>query len=391
MKRVIFGLQTMVMGGVEKELIAILKHLDPKEYDVTVLLMYISDQSVIDMIPSNVRVINLNIDRNYYCSDTVTASLLRLRRGKLYEAASLMTKKLLGIGQTGSNTSLNELQNIEDSFDVAVCYHLHSPLMVKYMAEKVKAKKRLAWIHNDFSTSGYRVDRIKKYLSAYDEIIGVSTKITEEFNELCPQLASKTKVIYNALDRDEIIHKANELTDLSGADQDKNKLILLTVGRLEEQKGYDTAVKAAQLLNAKNIDFTWYVIGDGSKKDEIKTLISKSGLEDRFVLLGRKNNPYPYIKACNIYVQPSRHEGYPLTVLEAKILEKPIVCTDFAGANEQIKNSVNGIIVPVDDYKALADSIIRLNDNKDMQRLFVSELKRSNASDNGFSKIIECF
>jgi len=390
MKKILFGLQTMVMGGVEKELIAILKHLNPNEWDVTLVLMYVQDRSVVDMIPPEVKVINLNIDRAYYCSDTLTMAKLRWQGKRYGEAASLLIKKALQIGQTGSNVCIDDIPGISGTFDTAVCFHIHSPLMVRYIADKVSAKTKLAWIHNDFTTSGYRVDKIKDYLSAYNRVIGVSAKITNEFMRLCPSLASKTKVVYNALDSKEIQAKAKEHIDISVATRIKGKFVLLTVGRLEEQKGYDIAIEAANVINREGIDFIWCVIGDGSKKTEIQSLISEYGLEERFMLLGRKDNPYSYMNLCDIYVQPSRHEGYPLTVLEAKILAKPIVCTNFAGADEQIKNGVNGLIVPLNDSVAVADAIINLFNNYDRQRLFASVLFQENVFNQGFSEITSC-
>lgn len=388
MKKIIFGLQTMVMGGVEKELIAILRHLNPKEWEITVVLMYITDQSIIDLIPQNVRLINLDIDQRYYCSDTFTATKLRLKRGKILEGLSLLCKKILRIGQTGSNTIISEISAINKEFDTAVCFHMHSPLMVKYISEKVTALKKLAWIHNDFSTSGYRVNKITKYLKKYDNIIGVSAKITNEFNNLCPDLASRSMVVYNALDREEIISKANEPIESQFRSMIKDKLFLLTVGRLEEQKGYDIAVSTAIRLKEMGINFVWIFIGEGSKYENIKRLISKSKLDDTVILLGRKDNPYRYMKACDIYVQPSRHEGYPLTVLEAKVLAKPIICTDFAGAGEQISDGKNGCIVSLNNSKALADTIIKLHSEKALQQHFIHNLLDENKTDSDFSEII---
>ena len=388
MKKIIFGLQTMVMGGVEKELISILRHLDTKEWDITLVLMYIIDQTVVDMIPDYVKVINLNIDKEYYCSDTITACRLRLKKGKIREALTLITKKTLRIGQTGSNVNIKEIPTIDDHFDTAVCFHMHSPLMVRYIAEKISACKKIVWIHNDFLTSGYRPDKISNHLSIYDNIIGVSSQITEEFRELCPQLSSKTKIVYNALDRDEIEAKSEEAIDSDFMKILKNRLFLLTVGRMEEQKGYDTALKTALLLKSKGLSFLWAFIGDGSKMSEIQNQIAECGLENEIFILGRKDNPYPFMKQCDIYVQPSRHEGYCLTVIEAKLLEKVIVCTDFTGVREQINDGKNGIIVSRDNPEVLADAIICINDDKVKQVLFRSVLNSEKNSYTGFNNII---
>lgn len=388
MKKIIFGLQTMVMGGVEKELISILRHLDTKEWDITLVLMYIIDQTVVDMIPDYVKVINLNIDKEYYCSDTITACRLRLKKGKIREALTLITKKTLRIGQTGSNVNIIELPSIDGHFDTAVCFHMHSPLMVRYIAEKISACKKIAWIHNDFSTSGYRPDKIINYLSKYDDIIGVSSQITEEFRVLCPQLSSKTKIVYNALDRDEIEAKSEEDNDSDFMKILRNRLFLLTVGRMEEQKGYDTALKTALLLKSKGLSFLWGFIGDGSKMSEIQKQIVEYGLENEILIFGRRDNPYPFMKQCDIYVQPSRHEGYCLTVIEAKLLGKVIVCTDFTGVREQINDGKNGIIVSRDNPEVLANAIISINKNKEKQLLFRSILNSERQSYTGFNNII---
>lgn len=378
----------MVMGGVEKELISILRHLDTKEWDITLVLMYIIDQTVVDMVPDHVKVINLNIDKEYYCSDTITACRLRLKQGKIREALTLIAKKALRIGQTGSNVNIKEIPTIDDHFDTAVCFHMHSPLMVRYIAEKISACKKIVWIHNDFLTSGYRPDKISNHLSIYDNIIGVSSQITEEFRELCPQLSSKTKIVYNALDRDEIEAKSEEAIDSDFMKILKNRLFLLTVGRMEEQKGYDTALKTALLLKSKGLSFLWAFIGDGSKMSEIQNQIAECGLENEIFILGRKDNPYPFMKQCDIYVQPSRHEGYCLTVIEAKLLEKVIVCTDFTGVREQINDGKNGIIVSRDNPEVLADAIICINDDKVKQVLFRSVLNSEKNSYTGFNNII---
>lgn len=388
MKKIIFGLQTMVMGGVEKELISILRHLDTKEWDITLVLMYIIDQTVVDMVPDYVKVINLNIDKEYYCSDTITACRLRLKQGKIREALSLITKKTLRIGQTGSNVNIKEIPTIDGHFDTAVCFHMHSPLMVRYIAEKISAGKKIVWIHNDFSTSGYRPDKIINYLSKYDDIIGVSSQITEEFRVLCPQLYSKTKIVYNALDRDEIEAKSEEDIDSDFMKIIRNRLFLLTVGRMEEQKGYDTALKTALHLKSKGLSFLWGFIGDGSKMSEIQKQIVEYGLENEILIFGRRDNPYPFMKQCDIYVQPSRHEGYCLTVIEAKLLGKVIVCTDFTGVREQINDGKNGIIVSRDNPEILANAIISINRNKEKQLLFRSILNSERQSYTGFNNII---
>ena len=390
MKKILFALQTMVMGGVEKELITVLQELDPKETEATVLVMYEQDASIMEKIPCWVKVINLNIDRNYYCADTWAVAKQRIRKGKLFEAFSLIAKKLLRIGQTGSNINIKNIPALDEQYDTAVCYHIHSPLTVKYIAKKVTAQKKVGWIHNDFSTSGYRADKIKKYLNCYDLFVAVSEKIKLEFLNLCPAYTSKAKTVHNVLNQKEIIDKSLEPIKEDYFFNKPNCLTFLTVGRLETQKGYDIAIQVAKILKARGLNFLWCFIGSGSSESEITKQISDFDLCGNIKLLGRKENPYNYMKNCDIYIQPSRHEGYCLTVIEAKILAKPIVITDFAGANEQIKNGVNGIIVPCNDTEKIADAIMNLANNSKQMLEFSRALEEERRCLQGFDQILEC-
>lgn len=390
MKKLLFALQTMVMGGVEKELITVLQELDPKEIEATVLVMYEQDASIMEKIPSWVKVINLNIDRNYYCADTITIAKQRIKKGKLFEAFSLIVKKLLKIGQTGSNINIENIPSLETYYDTAVCYHIHSPLTVKYIAEKVKAKKKVGWIHNDFITSSYRVDKIKKHLNCYDLFVAVSEKIKLEFLNLCPGYTSKTKTVHNVLNQKEIIDKSLDPIDDDSFLKKTGYFSFLTVGRLESQKGYDIAIQVAKILKQHGMKFLWFFIGDGSLKAEINKQILDFDLCDNVKLLGRRENPYKYMKNCDIYIQPSRHEGYCLTVIEAKILAKPIIITDFAGANEQITNGINGIIVPCNDIEKIANAIMNLANNSKQMSEFSRALEEERKQIKGFDEIFEC-
>ncbi len=390
MKKILFALQTMVMGGVEKELITVLQELDSNEIEATVLVMYEQDASIMQKIPSWVKVINLNIDRNYYCADTWAVAKQRIKKGRIFEAFSLIAKKLLKIGQTGSNINIKNIPSLDEKYDTAVCYHIHSPLTVKYIAKKVKAKKKVGWIHNDFTQSGYRPDKIKKYLNCYDLFVAVSEKIKLEFLNLCPAYASKTKTVHNFLNQKEIIDKSLEPIKEDYFFNNPSRLSFLTVGRLESQKGYDIAIGAAKILKTRGINFLWCFVGSGKLEAEISKQISDFDLCDNIKLLGRKENPYSYMKNCDIYIQPSRHEGYCLTVIEAKILAKPIVITDFAGANEQIKNGVNGIIVPCNDIEKIADAIMNLANNSKQMLEFSRALEDERRCLQGFDQILEC-
>lgn len=368
MKRILFCLQTMILGGVEKQLITIMKQMRPDQYEITLLLLYISDEEIIKQIPDYVRIINLNIDKRYYCSPCAALCLQRLKKGKLLEAAKIALKRGLNIEMSHTSTDISGIPNCDEVYDVAICYHMHSPLMVRYVAEKTKASKKIAWIHSDFSTTHFPVQKLERYLDAYREIIAVSNSVEKEFLQCCPQYRKKVYMHHNILDEAEIAEQAEEpICEAYYLDNTTPRF--LTIGRITEQKGFDLAVMAASMLKKNNYAFHWFFIGLG-ETERIKQLILDYEVEDRIHILGRKNNPYPYLKNCDIYIQPSRHEAYCTAVNEARVLKRPIICFDFAGAREQVKDGETGLVVPSNDVEKLTEAIQYLLDNPQVKAHF---------------------
>ena len=389
MRKILFCLQTMVRGGVEKELITVLKKMDPKHFQCEVLLLYIQNPEVVSEIPDWVKVTTLNIDSNYYCGSTASMVKARLKHGEIPEAITLMGKRVFGLGTSHSNQSLNGIPQMEENYDVAVCYHIHSPLMLKYVATKVNAAKKIGWIHNDFSQSGYPVQRLKKYLSVYHEFVAVSETVKNEFLDRCPEYCEITSVVHNALDEDDVREKALDIPENDVYFSD-DRVKILTIGRFTPQKGFDLAIEICRLLREQNANFGWYMIGWGPEEDKYRAMIERYELQDCVTILGERKNPYPYIDQCDVYVQPSRHEAYCMTILEAISLRKPIVCANFAGADEQIRNGETGWIVPVGDIEAFTEKIRFLIENPaERTRLTQNLWKQAKGSD--MEKILSKF
>ena len=380
MKKIVFCLETMTLGGVEKELITVLKKIHT-QYNITLLVLYLQDTEILEEIPDNVNIRILGIDKDYFCAGVVTLFKQRLKRGRFWEAFSLVVKRGLKIGMAPSNTNFDDIPAYESPCDVAICYHIHSPTALRYVTEKIDAPKKIAWIHNDFYVSGYPIQRLKKFVVSYDEFVAVSRKVEREFRTLCPWYEGEISTAYNYMDVDEILERS-----LAPIEEDaflhESKPKFLTVGRFSEQKGIDYAIKATTLLKAKNIPFHWFLIGYGKQEELYRNLIEEYHVADCFTILGKKTNPYPYIKNCDIYVQPSRHEAYPLVIIEAKILKRPIVCTNFDGADEQIQSGKNGVIVPLNDVEALVDGLSTLILSPETRAGFTAELDRWHQEDN---------
>lgn len=382
MKKVLFCLQTMVCGGVETELLILLNSLNREYYDITVRLFYVSDKEMLNKIPKDVNVDVLNVDRDYWLGGFKSLAIARIRKGKIIEALDLAVNTFKNRGSSTAFVPLDGFPDDDCEYDIAICYHMHSGWVLRYVSEKIKARNKIAWIHNDFDTTGYNIECYEKSLERFDRFVAVSQKLQQEFIRHCNAFADKSEVIYNISDCDTILEKANTLNNLSDRYFKDNRIKLLTVGRLENQKGIDLAIEACKRLADEGYDIAWYVVGEGSERAKYQEMIDRNGLAERFVLLGRKDNPFSYMKACDYYIQPSRHEGYCLTILESMVLNKTIVCTDFAGAKEQIEDGVTGYIVKDTSAEALADKIGYLLKNQvhiscDLQSLVRQKNARS--------------
>jgi glycosyltransferase involved in cell wall biosynthesis len=152
------------------------------------------------------------------------------------------------------------------------------------------------------------------------------------------------------------------------------ELRFCSVGRYTSAKNFDNVPFICRMLVEKGLKFKWYIIGYGGDEALIKRNIQQAGMEQVCILLGKKSNPYPYMKACDIYIQPSRFEGKAVTVREAQILGKPVVITRFATSSAQLTEQVDGIIVPMDNEGA-AEGIYAYAQNPTLQQQIISYLQ----------------
>lgn len=368
----------MVLGGVEKELITILKKFDPERYDLTVLLCYIQEQEIVKEIPDYVKLIVLNPDKSYWFNSAINIVKSRIKKGLFLEALRISYKSFKSGGASSAYVDLSDFPCDVGDYDYAVCYHMHSGIMLGVVAEKIKAKYKIAWIHNDFETTGYKINNYKNWLDCYDKFIGVSQKVTAEFININPEYREKAKTVYNVVDENEVFIKAEKIDDVEKCFIDDRHFKIVTVGRFVEQKGLDIAINTCELLKKRGVLLRWYVIGYGEMEEEMRRLIAENDLKEEFIILGKKQNPYPYMKRADLYVQTSRHEGCPITIDEAMILKKIVVTTNIAGASERIDNWKNGIIVPGFSAEEICEVIFDLFENKDKMDMLQKSINESN-------------
>lgn len=363
-KKIFIFSHAMEIGGAERALLGLLNSFDYSKYDVDLFLMRHSGE-FFNLIPEKVNL--LPSDKKYSSLAVPIADVIKsrnfdvaLRRivGKIN--ARQFNKKMsysnsdvmLEYSHKYTKKCMPMMSNKE--YDLAISF-----LTPHYfVAEKVNAKKKIAWIHTDYSYIDIDISSELKMWSAYDNIISISDDVTKSFLKKFPSLENKIILVENISSKSFI---ESQIDMLEVTDEMPNSGIkLLSIGRFCEAKNFDNVPEIASIIKSKGINFKWYIIGYGGDEPIIRSKITEFNMEDTVVILGKKENPYPYIKACDVYVQPSRYEGKAVTVCEALILNKPVVIADYATAHSQVKNGFDGIIVPLDNQRcanALADVI----------------------------------
>ncbi|PEB42795.1 glycosyltransferase [Bacillus pseudomycoides] len=364
MKDILVASFDMEVGGVERSLISMLEGFDYKKYAVD-LMLYRHQGDFMELVCNKV---NLLEEVPQYT--TFRKSIGETLKDKEYGIgfSRILSKintrfagKAKGIVETGYyqmqlmwKYAIPFLPKLYKEYDVAISY-----LWPHYfVADKVKAKKKIAWIHTDYSTIETDIEMDLKVWNKFDYIVAVSEACKDSFLKKYSALKNKVIVMENITSPQFIRDMANEEIDTPMLLDNRFKVI--TVARLSHAKGIDNAVRALRILKDKGYEnIAWYVVGYGGDETMIKNLIRDLKLENSFVLLGKQTNPYPYIKEADLYVQPSRYEGKAVTVGEAQILAKPVLITNYTTANSQVKNGVDGYITEL-SVEGIADGIEKL-------------------------------
>lgn len=364
MKSVIIISHALEIGGAERALLGLLEAFDYSKYDVSLFLMR-HEGELFNLLPGKVHL--LPEIKEYTGLAVPMASIVK--KGLFGVAAGRIIAKVKAKqyvkshGLKGDNGveleyshkyTVKAMPVISDKeYDLAISF-----LTPHYFAaEKVSAKKRIAWIHTDYSTVDIDVESEEKMWAKYDRIVSISDDCTKGFLSKFPNLESKILPVENIISPD-FIKKQVEMADVSD-EMNGGAIKLLSVGRFSTAKNFDNVPDICRKIIEQGIDAKWFLIGYGGDEELIRSKIKEAGMENRVIILGKKSNPYPYIKNCDVYIQPSRYEGKCVAVREAQILGKPVIITNYATANSQLKDGYDGVIVPLDNSKC-ADAIVAL-------------------------------
>ena len=380
--RIFIAMHYMEIGGAETALVGLLNALDPARVDVD-LFLYDHRGEMMQFIPEWVKL--LPQIPKYSVLERPIVELVK--RGFWGIAAARLWAKWLSqkaYKRSGStlenNGGLDKMSKcttpLLTKINQSVTYDLAISFLTPHriVAEKVKAKKKIAWIHTDYTRVWVDAEDELKVWQKYDYVASISGDVTNTFLQVFPSLAPKIVEIENILSPS-FVRKRAELQDVDKEIRHEGTITLLSVGRFSDAKNYDNVPDICKrLINKTKLNIRWYIIGYGGDEALIRKKIKEAGMEEHVILLGKRSNPYPYIKACDIYVQPSRYEGKSVTVREAQMLCKPVVVTNYPTAPSQIRSGIDGVIVPMDN-EGCAHGLAEVICDKPLQERIIAHLK----------------
>lgn len=388
MKKILIASFDLEIGGVERSLINMLNNLDYGRYGVDLMLYSHTGEffkflsPMPNLLPENrgYRTIRRGIGEIFREGHYLIGGTRLLAKSLAYYFSGKKGAKESSYYQLQWMCSLSSpfFPKLEKEYDIAISYlwpHY-------YVLNNVKARKKIGWIHTDYSAIDIDVRKDLKMWSRLDHIIAVSEECASAFLKRYPSLASKVKVIENITSGEFIKKMSEEPVDDGETCSNKDTFNLLTVGRFSHAKGIDNGVRALKILRDKGYkEIKWYVIGYGGDEDMIRKLIEENDLKDSFIILGKKTNPYPHMKRCNLYVQPSRYEGKAVTVTEAQILGRAVLLTNYLTASSQVEHLEDGYITE-NSVKGIVSGIETLYMDEKLRKLLEKNCEKKNFSNN---------
>lgn len=379
-KRVFIGIHYMEIGGAERSLLGLLNSFDLSRFDVD-LFVYQHTGEFMSFIPSEINLLPeikkySTIERPIFeilkegYIDIVIARLLAKYRSQKYISKNKLIDRsssfqFIANATTPLLPSLNKL----GEYDLAISFVTPHNII----RDKILAKKKIAWIHTDYSNVQVNSKLELPVWESYDNIISISESVSETFLKVFPSLKNKIVLIENILVSSFVKEQAKSEIVESEMPNEEGVIKLCSVGRFTRAKNFDNIPSICKKIIKTGLNVKWYIIGYGGDLNLIKKNIVKEKMQKNVILLGKKSNPYPYVSACDIYVQPSRYEGKAVTVREAQMLFKPVVITNFPTAKCQLTDGVDGVIVPLDN-ESVARDLKSFIENEELQKQIVNNL-----------------
>lgn len=350
MKRILIVGMSLNIGGAEKSLVNLLNLMDQEKYCVD-LLLFQRQGIFLKQIPDWVNVIEEPTIKVLFQSMKVTLndsprSLKKIVLAvKRYLYTAIERIKWKQFDRIRLHRWLDYYKELVPSnateYDVGIAYA--GGETAYYLVDKTQCRRKVYFFHSDYSKIDIDEKLEEQYVDAVNQVVTISEACKESLQNLFPKQKEKICVLQN-LSSPKLIKQLSHAYYPKEYRGNQNKAIIISVGRLINIKGYDIAIKAAKLLRTYGVKFVWYIVGEGEERNNLEKEIKNFRLEEEFILLGLRENPYPYMRNANILVQPSRFEGKSVVLDEAKILNKPIVVTAYNSVEDQICNGKTGLI-----------------------------------------------
>lgn len=339
-KKVAILLPWLKMGGTNKIALHFMKELS-QYCDVTLILSQKTGE-LLELLPENIHLI---VDEMQDFKSIFLSDLQHLRLPMLWKDVVYYARIKSHHDHVDNYRYLVRRNDwiCSTEFDCAISYHGQSPERLLNLLDRIHAKKKVAWIHGEFNNPPEHYRRMERHYAQLDHVFFVSNHTMQSFFDKMTVPREKCTVYHNPLDRQEVLTKAALPCETGFSPE---RINLLTVGRISQEKGQDMIPAITRTLLDAGHPVCWYLIGDGDNRPMVEEKIREYGVESQVRLLGTQQNPYPYMKACDIYVQPSYTEGYSTTICEAGMLGKAIVGTKPSGGiRDQITDGEDGLIV----------------------------------------------
>ena len=351
MKKLLFVINTLGVGGAERALLSLLGALDPAEYEIS-LFVLTGQGELVHELPVYVKTVNASYQDCSVLTKEGRTLLLKhvlqagVCKGVFFKRAGYLLRNLCRMKKEKRLQPDKLCWRIlaegaprpAETYDVAIAYLEGGATY--YVADRVTAAKKAAFVHIDYVQAGYCRELDLDCYQKMDRIFAVSDEVKDHFLEVYPEHAGKLSVFHNLQDQNRIFRLAGQG---KGFDDAFCGVRILTVGRLTAQKRYDVAIDAMALLKeTSRTPVRWYVLGEGELREQLEQKIRRLGLEEEFRLLGVSANPFPYYRECDLYVHATGYEGKSIAIQEAQLLGKPILATDCSGNREQIEQDVDG-------------------------------------------------
>ena len=381
-KRILIVANDMEIGGAERALLGLLDAIDYSSYQVD-LFLFRHTGPFLELIPSCTNLLPESI--KYTC---LAVPFINVIKKKCYGVAfgriigKLKAKRYLKKNHIVSQNSVELLYSLkytkkhlpmitDQQYDLAIGFT--TPYYV--VAEKVDAKQKIVWIHTDYSRENADKQEEAAAWNAYDKLVGVSNAVCDSFIKQYPHLAHKVMEMDNIVSAS-IIRQQSSAFSVEKEMPDDGYIKLLSIGRFCYAKNFDNVPDICKRVLNKGLKIKWYLIGYGNDEALIQNRIIELGVKDNVIILGKKENPYPYIKRCDFYIQPSRFEGRCVTVTEAQILNKPTIITNYSTSTNQLRNGFDGVIVSMENEKC-ANDVAQIIMNKTLQKELINNTKNN--------------